>query len=87
MKSLGKGVFYGATDIVRQPIKEIKTENNIVGFGKGLLKGIGGVFTKPISGSRQNRSEVWRRQQRRRNLKLKQPKRRRRKQEEHRRRP
>ena len=50
MKSLGKGVFYGATDIVRQPIKEMKTENNIVGFGKGLLKGIGGVFTKPISG-------------------------------------
>ena len=50
MKSLGKGVVYGVTDIVRQPIKEMKKEKNFLGFGKGLLKGLGGAITKPVSG-------------------------------------
>ena len=50
MKSFGKGVVYGVTDIVRQPIKEMKKEKNILGFGKGLLKGLGGAITKPVSG-------------------------------------
>ena len=43
-------IFYGVTDIVRKPIERIKQEKNLSGFGKGILKGIGGVITKPIVG-------------------------------------
>ena len=43
-------IFYGVTDIVRKPIERIKQEKNLSGFGKGILKGIGGIVTKPIAG-------------------------------------
>ena len=43
-------IFYGVIDIVRKPIEGIKQEKNLSGFGKGILKGIGGVITKPIAG-------------------------------------
>ena len=47
---MASGIFYGVTDIVRKPIEGIKQEKNLSGFGKGILKGIGGVITKPIAG-------------------------------------
>ena len=50
LTSMAGGIFYGVTDIVRKPIEGIKEKKNIAGFGKGFLKGIGGVITKPIAG-------------------------------------
>ena len=48
--SMASRIFYGVTDIVRKPIEGIKQEKNLSGDGKGILKGIGGVITKPIAG-------------------------------------
>ena len=43
------GVFNGVTDVIRKPIEGAKKEN-LKGFSKGIIKGLGGVVLKPISG-------------------------------------
>ena len=47
--SMAGGIFYGVTDLVRKPIEGAK-KNKFVGFGKGLLLGLGGAVAKPVSG-------------------------------------
>ena len=48
-KSIGKGIWSGATGIFTQPVKGAK-KSGAGGFFKGVFKGIAGVITKPISG-------------------------------------
>lgn len=45
--SMAGGIFYGVTDLVRKPIEGAK-KNKFVGFGKGLLLGLGGADRKSV---------------------------------------
>ena len=49
ISSMMSGLFYGVTDVVRKPLEGAK-KDNIKGFGKGVLKGLGGLVAKPVSG-------------------------------------
>jgi len=49
VSSLSMGVFNGVTDVIKKPIEGAKKEN-FKGFTKGIIKGLGGVVFKPISG-------------------------------------
>ena len=49
ISSMMSGLFYGVTDVVRKPLEGAK-KDNIKGFGKGVLQGLGGLVAKPVSG-------------------------------------
>jgi len=50
ISSMASGVFGGVKDVFVKPVEGAKKEQSISGFGKGILKGFGGLVTKPISG-------------------------------------
>ena len=49
LSSMMSGIFYGVTDVVRKPLEGAK-KDNLKGFGKGVLQGLGGLVSKPVSG-------------------------------------
>ena len=49
LSSMMSGLYYGVTDVVRKPLEGAKKEN-LKGFGKGVIQGLGGLVVKPISG-------------------------------------
>ena len=49
LSSMMNGIFYGVTDVVRKPLEGAK-KDNLKGFGKGVLQGLGGLVSKPVSG-------------------------------------
>ena len=49
ISSMMSGIYYGVTDVVRKPLEGAKKEN-LKGFGKGMIKGLGGLVAKPVSG-------------------------------------
>jgi len=49
ISSMANGVCSGVKDVFVKPVEGAKKEN-ITGFGKGILKGFGGLVSKPISG-------------------------------------
>jgi vacuolar protein sorting-associated protein 13A/C len=49
ISSMMSGIFYGVTDVVRKPLEGAKKEN-LKGFGKGVVKGLGSLVAKPVSG-------------------------------------
>jgi vacuolar protein sorting-associated protein 13A/C len=49
ISSMASGVCSGVKDVFVKPVEGAKKEN-IAGFGKGILKGFGGLVSKPISG-------------------------------------
>ena len=49
ISSMMSGIYYGVTDVVRKPLEGAKKEN-LKGFGKGMIKGLGGLISKPVSG-------------------------------------
>ena len=49
ISSMMSGIYYGVTDVVRKPLEGAKKEN-LKGFGKGMIQGLGGLVVKPVSG-------------------------------------
>ena len=49
ISSMMSGLYYGVTDVVRKPLEGAKKEN-LKGFGKGMIQGLGGLVVKPVSG-------------------------------------
>jgi vacuolar protein sorting-associated protein 13A/C len=49
ISSMMSGIYYGVTDVVRKPLEGAKKEN-LKGFGKGMIQGLGGLISKPVSG-------------------------------------
>jgi vacuolar protein sorting-associated protein 13A/C len=49
ISSMMSGIYYGVTDVVRKPLEGAK-KDNLKGFGKGMIKGLGGLVAKPVSG-------------------------------------
>jgi len=49
ISSMASGFASGVKDVFVKPVEGAK-KDNIAGFGKGILKGFGGLVSKPISG-------------------------------------